>query len=41
MKHDLLGLKELSREQIQNILEEAADMKRVVLSREKKIHNLQ
>ena len=41
MKQDLLGLKELSREQIQNILEEAADMKRVVLSREKKIHNLQ
>lgn len=41
MKHDLLGLKELSREQIKNILEEAEDMKRVVLSREKKIRNLQ
>ena len=41
MKYDLLGLKELSAEQIRNILDEAADMKRVVLSKEKKIHNLQ
>ena len=41
MKHDLLGLKELNADQIRNILDEAADMKRVVLSKEKKIHNLQ
>lgn len=41
MKHDLLGLKELSREQIENILKDAAEMKKVVLSKEKKIHNLQ
>lgn len=42
MKHDLLGLKDLSAEQITNILTEAADMKKVVLSgKEKKIKNLQ
>ena len=42
MKHDLLGLKELSAEQIKNILSEAADMKRIVVgAKEKKIKNLQ
>ena len=42
MKQDLLGLKELSAEQIGNILSEAADMKRIVVSaKEKKIKNLQ
>lgn len=41
MKYDLLGLKELNADQIRNILEEAEDMKKVVLSKEKKIHNLQ
>ena len=42
MKHDLLGLKELSAEQIKNILSEAADMKKIVVgAKEKKIKNLQ
>ena len=42
MKYDLLGLKELSAEQIKNILSEAADMKKIVVgAKEKKIKNLQ
>ncbi|MBQ3124462.1 MAG: aspartate carbamoyltransferase catalytic subunit [Clostridia bacterium] len=41
MKQDLLGLKDLSAQQIKNILSHAADMKKVVLSDSKKIPNLQ
>lgn len=41
MKQDLLGLKELNAEQIKNILNHAAEMKKVVLSDSKKIPNLQ
>ena len=41
MKQDLLGLKDLNAVQIQNILNHAAEMKKVVLSDNKKIPNLQ
>lgn len=41
MKQDLLGLKDLSAQQIKNILSHAAEMKKVVLSDNKKIPNLQ
>ena len=41
MKQDLLGLKELNAAQITNILNKAAEMKKVVLSDNKKIPNLQ
>ena len=41
MKQDLLGLKDLNAEQIKNILNHAAEMKKVVLSDNKKIPNLQ
>ncbi len=41
MKQDLLGLKDLSAQQIKNILSHAAEMKKVVLSDSKKIPNLQ
>ena len=41
MKQDLLGLKDLSAQQIKNILAHAAEMKKVVLSDNKKIPNLQ
>ena len=41
MKQDLLGLKDLSAQQIRNILSYAAEMKKVVLSDSKKIPNLQ
>lgn len=41
MKQDLLGLKDLSAQQINNILSHAAEMKKVVLSDSKKIPNLQ
>lgn len=41
MKQDLLGLKDLSAGQIMNILDKAAEMKKVVLSDNKKISNLQ
>ena len=41
MKQDLLGLKELTAAQITNILNKAAEMKKVVLSDNKKIPNLQ
>ncbi len=41
MKQDLLGLKDLSAQQIKNILNHAAEMKKVVLSDNKKIPNLQ
>lgn len=41
MKQDLLGLKDLSAEQITYILDKAAQMKKVVLSDNKKISDLQ
>ncbi len=41
MKQDLLGLKDLSAEQINHILDTAREMKKVVLSDNKKIPNLQ
>lgn len=41
MKQNLLGLKDLSAEQITNILNKAAQMKKVVLGDSKKIPNLQ
>lgn len=41
MKQDLLGLKDLTAEQIKNILSCAAEMKKTVLSENKKISNLQ
>lgn len=41
MKQDLLGLKDLNAEQIKNILSHAAEMKKVVLSDNKKLPNLQ
>lgn len=41
MKQDLLGLKDLSAQQIKNIIAHAAEMKKVVLSDNKKIPNLQ
>lgn len=41
MKQNLLGLEDLTAEQIKNILSHAAEMKKVVLSDNKKIHNLQ
>ncbi len=41
MKQSLLGLENLTAEQIKNILSHAADMKKVVLSDNKKIPNLQ
>lgn len=41
MKQDLLGLKDLNAQQIKNILSHAAQMKKVVLSDNKKIPNLQ
>lgn len=41
MKQDLLGLKDLTAEQIKNILSHAAEMKKTVLSENKKISNLQ
>ena len=41
MKQDLLGLKDLSAQQIKNILAHAAEMKKVALSDNKKIPNLQ
>ncbi len=36
MKHDLLGLKELTAEQIKNILDTAAEMKKIVMADSKK-----
>ncbi len=41
MKQDLLGLRDLNADQITRILERAKDMKKVVLSDNKKIYNLQ
>lgn len=41
MKQDLLGLKDLSAEQINHILDTAREMKKIVLSDNKKIPNLQ
>ena len=41
MKHNLLGLENLTADQIKNILNHAAEMKKVVLSDSKKIPNLQ
>lgn len=41
MKHDLLGLKDLSAEQIKHILDTAATMKEIVLSSNKKTPHLQ
>lgn len=41
MKQDLLGLKDLTAEQITNILDRAAEMKKTVLCDNKKISNLQ
>ena len=41
MKQNLLGLKDLTAQQISNILNHAAEMKKVVLSDNKKIPNLQ
>ena len=41
MKQDLLGLRDLSAEQINHILDNAREMKKIVLSDNKKIPNLQ
>ena len=41
MKQNLLGLEDLSADQIKNILSHAAEMKKIVLSDCKKIPNLQ
>ena len=41
MKQDLLGLRGLTSSQIMGILDKAAEMKKVVLSNNKKIYNLQ
>ena len=41
MKQDLLGLKDLSAEQINHILDTAREMKKIVLSDNKKIPDLQ
>lgn len=41
MKQDLLGLKELSAEQIKHILDTAATMKEIVISQNKKTPHLQ
>lgn len=41
MKQDLLGLRDLNKEQIRHILDNAKEMKKIVLSDNKKIPNLQ